>query len=54
MGKVLSRTWSVAVLFAGTLAYFIAIAGVVLFGLIWEGCSRLSAAVRSLFAGRPD
>ena len=54
MPKVLKEMWNLAMLFAGALVYMAAIAGVVLFGLIWEGCSRLSAAVRSLFAGRPD
>ena len=54
MGKVVGKMWNVAVLFAGALAYLAAIAGVMLVGLVWEGCNRLSAAFRSRFAGRPD
>jgi hypothetical protein len=51
---MMRKMWTVAVLFAGTLAYLAAIAGVMLFGLIWEGCNRLSAAFRSRFTGPAD
>jgi hypothetical protein len=52
LSKMMRKMWTVAVLFVGTLAYLATIAGVMLFGLIWEGCSKLSAAIRSLRSGR--
>lgn len=51
--KVFGRMLNFAALFAGTLAYLVTIAGVMLFALTWEGCNKLVSAVRSLRFRRP-